>query len=166
MDSMQSVNDKLFSVMNSMLNIVEEVTEGEIEIEDIVKDVSVRDIEKKTEGKVSECKNFGTVEADLNVGGIAGAMAIELKFDQEEELDLGQFGFNVVFETRAIVSRSENYGNITGKKNNVGGIAGKMDLGYIHDCVGAGTAKSTDGNYVVNCRQCYKAHQQVIQNQD
>lgn len=148
MDSMQSVNDKLFSVMNSMLNIVEEVTEGEIEIEDIVKDVSVRDIEKKTEGKVSECKNFGTVEADLNVGGIAGAMAIELKFDQEEELDLGQFGFNVVFETRAIVSRSENYGNITGKKNNVGGIAGKMDLGYIHDCVGAGTAKSTDGNYV------------------
>ena len=23
-----------------------------------------------------------------------------------------------------------------------------MDLGYIHDCVGAGTEKSTDGNYV------------------
>lgn len=148
MDNIQSVNDRLFSVINLMLNIVEEISEGEIEIEDMVKDVSERDIEKKIEGKISECKNFGAVEADLNVGGIAGAMAVELKFDQEEELDLGKFSFNVIFETRAIVSRSENYGNITGKKNNVGGIVGNMDLGYIHDCVGAGTARSTDGNYI------------------
>lgn len=144
----QTVNDQLFKVMNLMINMIEEISTGDLSKEDIVKDVSADDIEKKVEGKVSDCKNLGTIEGDLNVGGIAGAMSIEL-FDPEKDLNLqGKLTYNTVFETRAIIYKGENRGNIIGKKNAVGGIVGSMDLGYIKNCIVSSSIESTDGNYV------------------
>ena len=149
LEDMQSINDQLFLVMNLMLDIVEEISSGDGVIGDIIKDVSRENIEKKTEGNVSDSKNFGTIEADLNVGGIAGAMSIKLTFDPEEDFDLGsRLSTNTIFETQAIISGCENEGNIIGKKNNVGGIVGKMDLGYIENCMVDSSVESTDGNYV------------------
>ena len=37
-------------------------------------------------GKAKSCENFGSVNGDLNVGGIAGAMAIEHDSDPEDEI--------------------------------------------------------------------------------
>lgn len=148
MDDIQSVNDQLFKVMNLMISMIEEISNGDALKEDIVRDVSREDIDKKTEGKVSDCKNYGTIDGDLNVGGIAGGMSIEL-FDPEMDLNLnGKLSYNTVFETRAIVLRCENIGSIMGKKDAVGGIVGSMDLGYIKDCVVSSSVESIDGNYV------------------
>lgn len=125
MDDMQSVNDQLFRVMNLKINIIEEISSGDVSKEDIIMDVSGDDIEKKTEGKVSDCKNLGNIEGDLNVGGIAGGMSIEL-LDPEMDLDSkGKLSYNTVFETRAIISRCENTGSIIAKKNSVGGIVAR-----------------------------------------
>lgn len=149
MNDIQNVSDQLFLVMNLMFNIIEEIISGEIDTERIVKDVSRDNIDKNTEGKVSECRNFGTVEADINVGGIAGAMSIELKFDPEEDFNIkGRTSLNTVFQTRAVISTCENKGNVIAKKSNAGGIVGNMDLGYIKSCIAAGSIESTDGNYV------------------
>lgn len=148
MGDIQAVNDQLFKVMNLMINMIEEISSGDVDKEDIVKDVSSDDIEKKTEGKVSDCTNFGTIEGDLNVGGIAGGMSIEL-FDPEVDLNLkGKLSYNTVFESRATIYRCENKGNIIAKKNAVGGIVGSMDLGYIKDCTVWSSIESIDGNYV------------------
>lgn len=148
MDDMQSISDKLFSLMNLMINIIEEISTGSVSKDDIIKDVSGEDIENTTQGKVSDCKNFGTIDADLNVGGIAGGMSIEL-LDPEMDLVLnGKLSYNTVFETRAIIFSCENRGNIIAKKDKVGGIAGSMDLGYIKDCIVSSSIKSIDGNYV------------------
>ncbi len=145
----QEVSDQLFLVFDLLLNMVEEITEGEIDPGNIVEDVSRKNVDGKTQGKVSNSKNLGIVEGDVNVGGIAGAMAIELIADAEEELSLkNKPSLRAAFQTRAIISDCENAGIIVGKKNGVGGIVGNMDLGYIKGCVGAGSVESTDGNYV------------------
>lgn len=149
MDDMQSISDQLFRLMNLMINIIEEISIGDISEEDILKDVSNEDIETKTEGKVSDCNNRGVIEGDINVGGIAGGMSIELKLDPEIDLDLkGKLSYNTVFETRAIIYRCKNEGNLISKKNSIGGIVGNMALGYIKDCIVSGSIESLDGNYV------------------
>ncbi|NLC04840.1 MAG: hypothetical protein GX787_11260, partial [Tissierellia bacterium] len=103
-DDMKSVSDQLFKLMNLMIGVIEEISQGDVSTDDIIKDVSGEDIEKATEGKVSDCKNFATIEGDLNVGGIAGGMSIEV-FDPEKDLNLqGKLSYNTVFETRAIIS--------------------------------------------------------------
>ncbi len=145
----QEVSDQIFLVFDLLLSIVQEITEGEIDPRKIMEDVSRKDVDGKIEGKVSSSKNFGTVEGDVNVGGIAGAMAIEFVADAEEELSIkNKPSLRAVFQTRAILSNCENAGVIVGKKHGVGGIVGNMDLGYIKACVGAGSVESTDGNYV------------------
>lgn len=153
MDDMQKLSDQLFLVMNLTFNMVDELINQEINTENIaenvVEDVSREDIDKKTEGKISDCKNYGAIEGDINVGGIAGGMSIEIKYDPEEDSNLmGNTTLNTVFQTSAVIKNCENNGKITAKKNHAGGIAGNMDLGYIQDCIGAGNVESTDGNYV------------------
>lgn len=147
-DDLQDVNDQLFKMMNMMVSIIEEISSGEIDKEDIVRDVSGEDIDNQTEGKVSDCTNFGDVEGDLNVGGISGGMSIEL-LDPEKDLNLqGRLSYNTVFERRAIILNCENEGSIRAKKDSVGGIVGSMDLGYLKDCRVISSVKSSDGNYV------------------
>ncbi len=148
-NDVQEVSDQLFLVFDLLLAMVQEITESEIDPEKIMEDVSRKDVDGKIAGKVSHSKNLGTIEGDINVGGIAGAMAIELIADMEEELTIkNKPALRAVFQTRAILSNCENSGVIVGKKNSVGGIIGSMDLGYVQSCVGAGSVESTDGNYV------------------
>lgn len=52
------------------------------------------------------------------------------------------------YQAKALVTESLNEGAITAKKNNVGGIVGRMDLGSIVACEGYGSVSSTSGDYV------------------
>lgn len=150
MDDMQKVSDQLFLVIDLTFNVLDELINSDInDLENIVEDVSGINIDQKTEGKVSYCKNFGYIDGDLNVGGIAGAMSIEVKYDPEEDASIMEnTSIGSVFQTSSIIHKCENNGKITAKKNHAGGIAGNMDLGYIKDCIAAGSVESTEGNYV------------------
>ncbi|NMA87195.1 MAG: hypothetical protein GX968_07725, partial [Tissierellia bacterium] len=149
LNDIEAISDQLFLVMNLMFNMIEEVSSGEVELEDIVQDVSRYNVEEIVEGKVSQCKNLGSVEADLNVGGIAGAMSIKLSIDPEEDINISsKLPTNTVFETKAVIHNCENHGDITGKKDYIGGIVGRMDLGYIQDAMVSSSIISSSGNYV------------------
>ena len=149
MDDMQSVSDQLFKVMNLMFNIISDMSFNEEDFENIVQDVSGEDIDKSVEGKISNSRNLGNIEGDISVGGIAGAMSIEWMLDPEDDFEFkDKLTLNTAFQTRAIITGCTNTGSIISKKNNAGGIAGSMDLGYIKDCLGAGPVESTAGNYV------------------
>ena len=131
------------------MDTVEEITSEDVKLEDIVQDISSEEIEKTTEGKVADSNNFGDIHGDINVGGIAGAMSIDFSMDPERDLNLGdRFPINSVFQTRAVVLNCMNKGDITNKKDNVGGIVGNMDLGYIKNCISTGKIESIDGNYI------------------
>ncbi len=147
-DDFKALDDQLFVVINLMIDLISDLTSEPLEKEDIIKDVSRHDVESKVEGKIDNCENYGQVEGDINVGGIAGAMAMELGFDQEEDFSISKFTPNTIYETRVILLNSNNYGHIIGKKNNVGGIVGNMDLGYLKNTISTGQVESLDGSYV------------------
>ena len=99
------------------------------------------------------CTNSGTVEVDLDVGGIVGSMAVEYALDPEDELtgnitEIGERSFNFRYETRAVLQECVNTGAVVSKKNASGGIVGRMELGYVLSCENYGNVESTGGSYV------------------
>ena len=100
-------------------------------------------------GKVTLCVNRGTVEADTNVGGIVGQVATEYDFDPEDDITLtGSESFDVEQTIKAVVRDSRNFGDVTGKKDYVGGVVGKAEFGAVISCESYAPIESTGGSYV------------------
>ena len=98
----------------------------------------------QNEGKIEGCTNRGTVEADMNVGGIAGTMAVENTLDPEDDdKDENRSLLRTEYTISAVVMNCVNEGTVTSKKKAAGGICGEMDLGYITGCEAYG---KVDGN--------------------
>ena len=72
-DKLEEINDTVFAAMD------------ELENRDLVTDGSQTDPDSITLGAVRACENTGTVQADRNVGGIAGAMGLEYSADPESK---------------------------------------------------------------------------------
>lgn len=143
---LRAVNDQMNAVVNLCLDIFLDMTDADAS--DIFEDTSGENIDAVTFGKVRDCTNHGTVEADLNVGGIAGAMAIEYELDPEGDQKESSSVFDRVYETKAVVQHCVNRGSISGKKDCIGGIVGEMDLGIVLSCEAYGSARSETGSYV------------------
>ncbi len=100
-------------------------------------------------GKITLCVNRGIVEADTNVGGIVGQVATEYDFDPEDDVTLtGTESFNVEQTVKAVIRDSRNLGDVTGKKDYVGGIVGKAEYGAVISCESYAPVESTGGSYV------------------
>lgn len=114
-----------------------------------ITDVSDLDTADLLTGKVKDCTNYGSVLADLNVGGIAGAMAMENDLDILEDWEqYGESSLNFQSEVRAVILNCENSGTVTGKKQNVGGITGWQSLGLVKLCTNTGTVDGENADYV------------------
>lgn len=114
-----------------------------------VVDISDSDTPEDTTGKVESCENHGDVLADLNVGGIAGAIALESDLDPEEDLQItGQESLNFDSELRSVILSCSNYAAVTAGKQNAGGIAGWMSMGLTKDCLNTGTLDAENAAYV------------------
>lgn len=143
---LRAVNDQLNSTMNLFLTLVDEVTTGS---GDVTKDVSEDTLYSAKRGKAVDCVNRGTVEGDRNVGGIAGALAIEYDYDREDDLlPSGSRTVKYTYLTRAILLDCDNYGAVTAKKSCAGSVAGRMDLGTVYGCGGWGDTQVESGDYV------------------
>lgn len=144
---MQGVNKQFMKIMNLFLDALDEVQD--LSYEDVYEDVSDEDIANTTQGKVEGCTNTGVIEADVNVGGIAGAMAMEYDLDPEDdEKDAEHKSYRYTYQTRAILLNCVNYGEVLAKKNCAGGVAGRMDLGIIVSGQNYGITSSNGGDYV------------------
>lgn len=126
-----------------------DVTPGAPGTEKEVADEALYDTSGFQKGKITLCINRGTIEADTNVGGIVGQIATEYDFDPEEDITLsGAESFDVEQTVKAVVRDSRNTGKVTGKKDCVGGIAGKADYGAIISCESYADVESTGGSNV------------------
>ena len=134
-----------FNVVCSVLADAIDNLDGQRD-EGIVQDTSDEDIAATREGKVADCQNGGAVEGDRNVGGVVGAMAIELDLDPEDD-GADRFSFGSSYETKAVLQGCVNQGAVTAKKDCAGGIAGRMDLGTALECQSYGSVTSTGGDY-------------------
>lgn len=115
---------------------------------DTVTDISDVDLSDISDGRVTNCTNTGTVEADLNVGGITGTMGLESTVDPEDDRPSGSLTQRRRYELKAIVDSCENVGTVTAKRSYAGGICGRMELGLITESRGYGRISSDDGDYV------------------
>lgn len=134
---------KQMNLINQTLNNASDNIGGSIT------DSSDQDTDEDTTGKVSQCINYGDVLADLNVGGVVGAVSWENVLDPEDDLQIsGQTSMNFQYEVRAVISGCENKATITARKRNAGGIAGLVTLGLVKDCVSTGTLDADIADFI------------------
>ena len=113
-------------------------------------DISDRDTDADTAAKVTGCVNYAHVDADRNAGGIAGAMAFENDLDPEDDIEdtLGTESMNATVNTRCVLSKCTNQGQVSGKKDSVGGIAGRQKTGVLKNCESYGPVQAPDAKSV------------------
>mgnify|MGYP004668621229 CR=1 FL=1 len=118
-------------------------------IRDRFQDVSdTCDPRTQHDGRVSACRNEGTVSADTAVGGVIGSIGIESDFDVDEDVGrVGDYSLDSHYRAKALVSDCIDEGTVTGRGDAVGGIVGMAWLGRLTGCQSYGTATS-DGSYV------------------
>ena len=140
----QAVSNKLDEISTTVFDAMDS-----LENRDLVTDGSQTDPESITMGALRGCENTGTVQADRNVGGIAGAMGLEAGADPESDVSKSLSSTErKQYELRAVLQRCVSSGAVTAKKDCAAAICGRMDLGLIDSCEAYGSAESQSGDYV------------------
>ena len=123
-DKMRAVTAQVSVVSNLMLDAVEEISDPGSKT--IYEDESEDLIASQSDGKIENSINRGTIDADMNVGGIAGTMGVENLLDPEEDnKDDGTSLLRTSYTVSAVLIGNINEGSITAKKDMVGGIVGQ-----------------------------------------
>ena len=127
-----------------------------------VQDVSDNDTQQDLTGKVEASTNRAQIQGDLNVGGIAGAMAPENDLDPEEDVDIsGQLSLNAAGNLRCVILSCTNRGPVTAQKNRAGGTVGLQSMGLVRNCSNTGGVDSQEyaggiaGQSYGRIRACY-----------
>lgn len=139
-NDLKAVNGKLNEITTT-LQSVKGMSVG-------IKDASLEDIDLITLGAIKNCKNGGSIEGDLNAGGIVGVMGEESSVDPEDEISLSlDYETHTEYEYKAVLDSCVNTGIVTVKRNYAGGIVARAEIGYIKNAENYG-AISASGNYV------------------
>ena len=140
----QAITDQLNRIGNTLLGAADAAENA-----DLFEDVSDSDTDGDTEGKVFNCLNSGTVNADINAGGITGAMARENDLDPEDDVNLSDGdSLNVTYKTRIVVRGCVNQGTVQVKKQCAGGIVGSMEMGSVLQCYNYADLIAEDADYL------------------
>lgn len=145
-DDLRAVNDQLNVVFNLLADRMVDIEQ--LSIEELYEDVDDENIESITTGRADACTNKGVVKGDINVGGIAGSMAIDDEDPEDSAAGSIEYQIGRRFITKCLVTDSVNEGYVTAKKNGAGGICGYMNHGIIVDSECYGSVESTEGDYV------------------
>lgn len=145
----QQVTQNMMAISQNIQSIASTVQGASENIGGTITDISDEDTDEDLMGKVSNSVNFGKLDGDLNIGGIAGAIAIENDLDPEDDLQFsGNMSLNFEGELRAVIINCENKANLSCKRRNAGGIAGRQALGLVKDCINTGSVTTDGGDYV------------------
>ena len=140
----EAITNQMNKITDTLLGAAENADQGTV-----FEDVSDEDTDGDTEGKVSNCLNAGEVYADLNAGGIAGAMARENDLDPEDDTKIsGSSSLNMTYKTRIVVRDCTNQGTVQAKKQCAGGIVGSMELGSVLQSYNTADLLQEDVDYV------------------
>ena len=139
----QAITEQINKIGNTLLGAADDSDDT------LFEDVSDDDTDGDTEGKVFNCSNAGSVNADINAGGITGAMARENDLDPEDDTKIsGNSSLNATYKTRIVVRSCSNTGSVTVKKQCAGGIVGNMDMGSVLQCYNLADLSEDGADYV------------------
>ncbi|MGN0695457.1 MAG: hypothetical protein ACI4J5_01685 [Oscillospiraceae bacterium] len=143
------INEQSQAAYNTLIDIIDDLTDSSADIEDYTEDISAEDTYGKSDGKIVSCMNFGSINGDVSVGGIAGTMSVEMDFDPEGDIEtIGDNSSDFLCKSKTVTRDSENFGDVTSKKDGAGGIVGSIETGCLIGCTSYGSISSTDGDYV------------------
>ena len=117
------------------------------DVDDRINDTSAEDVAGVTSGKLRGSVNHGDVTGDINVGGVAGSMSVEYEFDPENDLLSDTSVYRREYAMKAILQACVSDGAVTARRDCVGSVCGRVDLGLITGCTGLGSARSESGDY-------------------
>ncbi len=147
-DDIVRLNDKAGEVSGLLFDLFDEIADKSTDPDDYTEDISAEDTAGRSDGKIASCANYADVNGDVSVGGIVGAMAVDVGFDPEGDIEtIGERSLDFMYMSKTVVRECRNFGKVTSKKDNAGGIAGEMDTGCLIGCGGFGDVISTDGRY-------------------
>ncbi len=141
---LRAISRQITRILNLMLDLAGDARTVDT-LDDLVGDLSEEDIDGTRLGKLTACRNTGDVAGDRNVGGVAGAVAVEYSLDPEDDAD--RFTFGSTYELKAILQACVNQGAVEARRDCCGGVAGRMDLGTATRCENYGPV-SGSGSYV------------------
>lgn len=141
--------DGLQKVTNQLNKTAQTIGSAGENLKVTVIDKSGEDTDADTLGKVSNCYNYANIKADKNVGGIAGLLDEENDLNVYQDVEVyGESTLNATYLLRAVVRDCVNYGTIEVKKDAAGGIAGKMSLGAVLECINVGNLNAINADYI------------------
>lgn len=141
---MQVVAAQFMNVSSTMVNMIYDLMNSATASPEVM-DISDSENEDEALCVVARCTNLGEINADTNVGGIAGAVALDIAFDREDTLGVSSFVMGSrAYEVYARILECENYATIMAEKSYAGGIAGRMDYGLVIDSAAAGDVEAVE----------------------
>ena len=144
-----ALSNNLHAIQNQMNAMRATLGNAEETLGGTVTDVSDQDTDDDLTGKAERCVNYGSVLADRNAGGIAGAMAVENDLDHEEDITVtGGNSLNFSSELRSIIKNCKNVATVTVGKQNAGGIVGWQSMGLVKGSYNSGTLDAAGAEYV------------------
>lgn len=148
-NTVNGLSRDLQAVSNQVSAMGRTIGEADSNLGGTVTDVSDLDTPEDITGKVEASINHGDVLGDMNIGGIAGALAPENDLDLLEDWQqLGEESLNFDSELRAVILNCENHGTVTGQKQNVGGIAGWQSMGLVKATTNTGNIDAENADHV------------------
>lgn len=146
-DDVRAINDQADKIAGTVMELFAAVENGDTD--SLITDASDVNVEAVTYGKATAFVNCGNVYGDIDVGGIAGSIAIEYELDPEDDVSSElSAGVQSRYELKAIIQGCRNSGSVAAKRDCVGGICGRMDLGLILCAEAYGSIESENGDYV------------------
>ena len=145
-DDLADINDQFSEIMLLYTDALDGVLD--MDYSGRYEDESQEDAEVSIDATIANCTNGGTVEADLNVSGIAGTMAVEYDFDLESDITgIDEARANSTFLTKCVLRKNVNRAKVTAQKSYAGGICGLQEMGMVLGCENYGRIESTAGDY-------------------
>ena len=145
-EDLRQVNDQINVVFNLLADRIVDVEH--LSMDELYEEVDDENIDSITTGRADACTNKGIVKGDINVGGIAGSMAIDDEDPEDSAAGSIEYEIGRRFITKCLVTDSVNEGYVTAKKDGAGGICGYMNHGIIIDSEAYGSVESTEGDFV------------------
>lgn len=146
-DDLSDINDEFSEIMLLYTDALDGVLD--MDYSNVYEDESQENAEESIDATVADCANNGIVEADLNVSGIVGTMAIEYDFDLESDVTgLNDARANSTFLTKCVLRQNVNHANVRAQKSYAGGVCGLQEMGMVLRCENYGRIESTAGDYV------------------
>lgn len=148
-NTVNGLSRDLQAVSSQISAMSQTIGEADENIGGTITDVSDLDTPEDLTGKVDRSVNHGDVLGDMNIGGIAGALATENDLDLLEDWEqYGEESMNFNSELRAVVLDCSNHGTVTGQKENVGGIAGWQSMGLVKTSTNTGNLDGENASHV------------------